>query len=78
MAVQIRWQDGSHQWIRGDLAQGQHPYDDSRGFKRYADGFSVVTKTETGRHYADFGSDTSVISLCPDAQITDWSKRANP
>lgn len=72
MAVQIRWQDGSHQWLKGTLYQGQKPYYDARGFIRYEDGFTVCSPE--GKH-TDFASDTSVISLMDDARVTDWSKR---
>ena len=71
MAVQIRWQDGAHQWLPGTLYQGSEPYHDARGFMRYRDGFTVH---HNGKD-VDFASDTSVISLCPDARITDWSRR---
>jgi len=44
MAVQIRWQNGSHEWIPGMLYQGAEPYHDARGFMRYRDGFTIAHK----------------------------------
>jgi hypothetical protein len=73
MAVQIRWQDGSHQWLRGTLYQGREPYQDARGFTRWRDGFTIATKDQR----TDFASDVSVISHTEDARVTDWSVRPN-
>lgn len=71
MAVQIRWQDGMHQWLKGALLSGHKPYLDSHGFMRYYDGFAIIHDGRT----AEFGTDCSVISMTDDSRVSDWSRR---
>lgn len=64
MAVQIKYPDGSSEWVRGDY------YPDKWGF-------SVFDRHANPRHgqHRDFGTDFSVISLTPDDNVTDWNRR---
>ena len=75
MAVQIRWPNGDHQWLKGDLNPGQQAYKDARGMTRYKDGFEIITPNA---RTCEFGWDVAVISLTPDYNVTDWSCREEP